>query len=89
MKKFMALFVALTFLATFSLIGCDQSQQPSKPAPEKGATGAPGRGLGHLGHLGHLEHLEHLRQPQLTNKRGISGYIFAKRIYPSIQGRLT
>ena len=85
MKKFMALFVALTFLATFLLIGCDQSQQPSKPAPEKGATGAPGPAE----RLGHLEHLEHLRQPQLTNRRGISGYIFGKRIYPSVQERLT
>ena len=42
MKKFMVLCLALTFLATFALGGCDQSPQPSKPAPEKGATGAPG-----------------------------------------------
>ena len=29
-----------------------------------------------------LEPLEHLRQPQNINRRGISGYILAKRIYP-------
>ena len=44
MKKLVVLFVAIMFLATFTLIGCNQST----PAPEKGApgvtgaTGAPG-----------------------------------------------
>jgi hypothetical protein len=38
MKKLVVLFVAITFLATFTLIGCNQST----PAPEKGATGAVG-----------------------------------------------
>ena len=42
MKKFVVLFVALTFLVTFSLMGCNQSQPPAKPAAEKGAAGAPG-----------------------------------------------
>jgi hypothetical protein len=42
MKKVVVLFVALTFFATFSLIGCNQSQPPAKPAAEKGAAGAPG-----------------------------------------------
>ena len=42
MKKLVVCFVALTFFATFSLIGCNQSQPPAKPAVEKGATGAPG-----------------------------------------------
>lgn len=41
MKKLMVLFVALTFLATFSLIGCNLSQDTPKPA-EKGEAGAPG-----------------------------------------------
>ena len=41
MKKLVVLFVALTFLATFSLIGCNLSQDTPKPA-EKGATGAAG-----------------------------------------------
>ena len=35
MKKFMVLFTALMFLATFSLIGCNQSQPPAKPAAGK------------------------------------------------------
>ena len=38
MKKLVVLFVAIMFLATFTLIGCNQST----PAPEKGAPGAPG-----------------------------------------------
>ena len=42
MKRIVVLFVALTFLVTFSLIGCNQSQPPAKPAAEKGATGARG-----------------------------------------------
>jgi hypothetical protein len=42
MKKFLVLFVALSFFATFSLLGCNQSQPPAKPAGEKGTTGAPG-----------------------------------------------
>ncbi len=37
--------------------------------------------LERLGHLGHLGHLEHLRQPQLTNRRGISGGISSPRGY--------
>ena len=40
MKKLVVLFVAVTFLATFTLIGCNQPAAP--PAPEKGAPGAPG-----------------------------------------------
>jgi hypothetical protein len=42
MKKLVVLFVALTFLVTVSLIGCNQSQPPAKPAAEKGAPGPPG-----------------------------------------------
>jgi len=42
MKKLVVLFVTLMFLATISLIGCNQSQPPAKPAAEKGAPGAPG-----------------------------------------------
>jgi hypothetical protein len=38
MKKVVVLFVAIMFLATFTLIGCNQST----PAPEKGAPGATG-----------------------------------------------
>jgi len=38
MKRLVVLFVAITFLATFTLIGCTQSG----PAPEKGAAGTPG-----------------------------------------------
>ena len=38
MKKLVVLFVAIMFLATFTLIGCNQS---APPAPEKGAPGAP------------------------------------------------
>jgi hypothetical protein len=38
MKKLVVLFVAITFLATFTLIGCNQSA----PTPEQGATGAAG-----------------------------------------------
>jgi hypothetical protein len=30
----------------------------------------------------HREHREHLRQHQKKNRRGISGYILAKKIYP-------
>ena len=41
MKKLVVLFTALMFLATFSLIGCNQSQPPATPAAEKGAKGAP------------------------------------------------
>jgi hypothetical protein len=33
MKKLVVLFVAVTFLATFTLIGCNQPAAP--PAPEK------------------------------------------------------
>ena len=35
-------------------------------------------------HLEHLEHLEHpeRRHQKKNNGRGISGYIFAKRVYP-------
>jgi hypothetical protein len=38
-------------------------------------------------HLEHPEHLEHLERPERrhqkkNNGRGISGYIFAKRVYP-------
>ena len=44
MKKLVVLFTAVLFLATFALIGCNQSQEAPKPAPapEKGAAGAPG-----------------------------------------------
>jgi len=38
MKKLGLLFVTIMFLATFALVGCNQTT----PAPEKGATGAPG-----------------------------------------------
>ena len=57
MKKLVALFVALMFLATFSLIGCNQSQPPRKARrrerPEP------------------LEHLEHL-EPRSTWSTGSS-----------------
>ena len=60
MKKFVVLFVALTFFAAFSVIGCNQSQPPAKPAAEKGvcplcalmwgagSTGSTGRPLQRL-----------------------------------------
>ena len=67
MKKFMVLFTALMFLATFSLIGCNQSQPPAKPAAEKGAKERPE----HPELLEHLEHLERLRQKK--NRCRISG----------------
>jgi hypothetical protein len=38
MKKLVVLFVAIMFLATFTLIGCNQSA----PTPEKGSAGAVG-----------------------------------------------
>ena len=79
MKKVVVWVVALTFFATFALIGCNQSQPPAKPAVEKGATGAPGA-PGALEHLERLEHRERLRQKR--NRGRISGYILAKRIYP-------
>ena len=81
MKKLMVLFTALMFLATFSLIGCNQSQPPAKPAAEKGAKGAPGR-LEPPEPPERLERLEHLRQKK--NRRGIPGYSLAKRLYPLI-----
>ncbi|MGP8104952.1 MAG: hypothetical protein ACLQLE_03610 [Desulfobaccales bacterium] len=40
--------------------------------------------LEHLERLERLDHLERLRQNQKKNRRGISGYILAKRIYPLI-----
>jgi hypothetical protein len=40
MNKLVVLFVAITFLVTFTLIGCNQPAAP--PAPEKGAPGAAG-----------------------------------------------
>jgi hypothetical protein len=40
MKKLVVLFAAITFLAAFTLIGCNQSAAP--PPAEKGAPGAPG-----------------------------------------------
>ena len=68
MKKLMVLFVALTFLATFSLIGCNQS-----PAAGETSRGERERKehLEHLEHLERLEHLEHLHQKK--NRRRISG----------------
>jgi len=41
MKKLVVLFIAIMFLSTFTLIGCNQSAPPPAPA-EKGAPGAPG-----------------------------------------------
>ena len=38
MKKFVVLFVAFAFLASFALIGCNQSQAPP---PKKAAEKAP------------------------------------------------
>ena len=38
-EKVVVLFVVITFLAAFTLIGCNQS---TPPVPEKGAPGAPG-----------------------------------------------
>ena len=55
MKKLVVLFVAITFLATFTLIGCNQSQQPPNQQRRR-------ERLEHLEHLEQLEHLEHLRQ---------------------------
>jgi hypothetical protein len=40
MKKLVVLFAAITFLAAFTLIGCNQSATP--PPAEKGAPGSPG-----------------------------------------------
>ena len=93
MKKFMVLFVALTFLATFSfdwLRPITTAVETSPGEGSSGATGAPGPLERRApGALEHLEHPEHRRQPQKKNDRGISGYIFAKRIYPSMQGCMT
>ena len=33
MKKLMAMFIAIAFLATVTLVGCGPSQEPPKPAP--------------------------------------------------------
>ena len=33
MKKLLVLFIALTFFASFSLMGCGPSAEPPKPAP--------------------------------------------------------
>ena len=41
MKKLVVLFVAVTFLATFTLIGCNQPAVP--PVTKKGAAGAPAK----------------------------------------------
>ena len=41
MKKLVVLFIAIMFLSTFTLIGCNQSSPPPAPA-EKGAPGAAG-----------------------------------------------
>ena len=41
MKKLVVLFMAIMFLSTFTLIGCNQSSPPPAPA-EKGAPGAAG-----------------------------------------------
>jgi hypothetical protein len=41
MKKLVVLFIAIMFLATFTMIGCNQSAPPPAPA-EKGAPGAAG-----------------------------------------------
>ena len=99
MKKLVVLFVAITFLATFTLIGCNQSAAAAETSTGEGSTwstwsawstwstcASTGEGawssLEHLERLERLEHLEHLRQHQKKSRRGISGYILAKRIYP-------
>ncbi|MGD0663676.1 MAG: hypothetical protein ABSD38_37035, partial [Syntrophorhabdales bacterium] len=50
MKRLVGLFVAATFLATFMVIGCNQSQEPPKeaapPAPQQGVAGAPAEAPG-------------------------------------------
>lgn len=35
MKKLVMLFIAITFFASFSLMGCSQPQEPPKPEPAK------------------------------------------------------
>jgi hypothetical protein len=37
MKKLLVLFIALTFFASFSLMGCGPSAEPPKPAPKEEA----------------------------------------------------
>ncbi|HNQ63158.1 MAG TPA: hypothetical protein PKK34_02810, partial [Syntrophorhabdaceae bacterium] len=37
MKKLLVLFIALTFFASFSLVGCGPSAEPPKPAPKEEA----------------------------------------------------
>jgi hypothetical protein len=37
MKKLLVLFIAISFLAGFSLIGCGPSAEPPKPAPKEEA----------------------------------------------------
>ena len=37
MKKLMMLFIALTFFASFTLVGCGPSAEPPKPAPKEEA----------------------------------------------------
>ena len=84
MKKLVVLFVAVTFLATFTLIGCNQPAAP--PASEKGArsgwsTGSTCActGEGSTGSTG-----SGWSTCTCTSKivDGITGYILAKRIYP-------
>ena len=71
MKKLVVLFVALTFLATFSLMGCNQSPARRRSQPRRRER------LEHLEHLEHLERLERLehleRQRQKKNRSRISG----------------
>lgn len=35
MKKLLVLFIAITFFASFALIGCGPTAEPPKPAPPK------------------------------------------------------
>ena len=41
MKKLVVLFIAISFFASFSLIGCGPSAEPPKPAPKEEAKPAP------------------------------------------------
>ena len=85
MKKLVVVFVALTFLATFSLIGCNQSPRRRRSQPRRREHLERPERPEHLEHLEHLERPERPeRQHQKRNRPGYRGYSLPKRIYPSI-----
>ena len=76
MKKLVVVFVALTFLATFSLIGCNQSPARRRNQPRRRERKEH---LEHLEHPERPERLEHLEHPDTCTRKKIdAGY----RVYP-------